>query len=261
MISLDPGVIREITLKGKRIDHRKFDEYRKVVVESGVVPMAEGSARVRLGDTEVVAGVKMGVGKPFADTSGEGVLIVAAEFVPLASPDFEAGPPGEAAVEVSRVVDRAIRESKLVDFSALCIKEKEKVWMVNVDVNVMNHDGNLIDAVGIAAIAAILDARLPELDENDEVVIGTKTEKKIPISGIPVSTTIVKIGNALMVDPNIHETEAMDARVTVGTFEKDGDIHLCSMQKGGNSGITMEELEKIVDMATENGTEIRNLLK
>ena len=95
MISLDPSVIKQMVVKGKRLDNRKFDEYRKITLETGTIPMAEGSARVRLGDTEVIAGVKMAVGKPFSDTPNEGVLIVAAEFLPLASHEFESGARGE----------------------------------------------------------------------------------------------------------------------------------------------------------------------
>ncbi len=261
MISLDPAVIKQMALKGKRLDNRKFDEYRKISIETGTIPMAEGSARVRLGDTEVVAGIKMAVGTPFSDTPNEGVLIVAAEFVPLASFEFESGPPGEEAVEVSRVVDRAIRESKVIDFGKLCITPGEKVWLINVDVNVMNHDGNLIDAVGIAAMAAILNARIPQLNEKGGVEFGVKTDEKLPIKGVPVSTTVVKIGSALMVDPSFLEESAFDARVTVGTFEKDGEIAYSSMQKGGSFGITYEELDKILEMASEKGKEVRALLK
>ncbi|MBI4162848.1 MAG: exosome complex protein Rrp42 [Candidatus Aenigmarchaeota archaeon] len=261
MIALDPNVMKQMAVKGKRLDNRKFDEYRKITIEAGIIPMAEGSARVRLGDTEVVAGVKMAVGTPFSDTPNEGVLIVAAEFVPLASFEFESGPPGEEAVEVSRVVDRAIRESKVIEFEKLCITPGEKVWMINVDVNVMNHDGNLIDAVGIAAAAAILNARIPQLNEDGKVEFGVKTDEKLPIKGIPVSTTIVKIGSSLMADPSFLEESAFDARLTIGTFEKNGSVAFCSMQKGGSHGLTLEELDKALDMAVEKGKEIRALLK
>jgi exosome complex component RRP42 len=261
MISLDPQVIRDMAVKTDRIDHRKADEYRKISIETDVIPMAEGSARVKIGDTEVIAGIKMSAGTPFSDRPDEGVLIVAAEFVPLAAFGFESGPPTEKAIEVSRVVDRAIRESKTIDTKKLCITPGEKVWLINVDVNVMNHDGNLIDAVGIAAIAALLNTRLPKIDEEGKVELGSKTENKLPIELIPISTTMVKIGSAIFVDPNLHEMEAMDARLTIGTFEKDGKIFLASMQKGGDSGITQEEFEKIMDLAIEKGKEIRALLE
>jgi exosome complex component RRP42 len=60
-------------------------------VEQGIIEKAEGSARVLLGKTEVMAGVKIETGEPFPDTPNEGVLTVNAELVPLASPTFEPG--------------------------------------------------------------------------------------------------------------------------------------------------------------------------
>ncbi|MGW8289540.1 MAG: exosome complex protein Rrp42, partial [Candidatus Bathyarchaeia archaeon] len=107
--------IIELLESGKRTDGRGPTDYRDIKIESGVIERAEGSARVLLGKTEVIVGVKISTGTPFPDVPDTGVLTVNAELVPLASPDFEPGPPGEDAVELARVVDRGIRESKAID--------------------------------------------------------------------------------------------------------------------------------------------------
>ena len=59
--------VKNLLEKNVRIDGRKLDELRKISVEYGITPSAEGSARVKIGDTEVVAGVKMGIEKPIRD--------------------------------------------------------------------------------------------------------------------------------------------------------------------------------------------------
>lgn len=244
---------------GKRLDNRRFEEYRNVTIEKNVVSSAEGSARVRIGNTEVVVGVKFGVGTPFADTPDEGILMVAAELLPLASPDFESGPPREEAIEISRVVDRAIRESKVIDFKKLCIMPKEKVWIIYVDIDVLDNDGNMIDAASLAAAAALTSARLPKLDEEGAIDYDQKGVEALPMEGTPVSTTFIKIGNTLLADPSLLEMSALDARLTIGTFEKDG-AHICSMQKGGPEGFTVEEIEKIMELAERKGAELRALI-
>jgi len=66
--------------KGNRIDGRKFDELRKIEISYDVSKHAEGAARVRLGDTEVLVGVKLEVGTPFPDKPDEGTIIVNAEI-------------------------------------------------------------------------------------------------------------------------------------------------------------------------------------
>ena len=77
------------------------------------------------------------------------------ELIPLASPDFESGPPREKAIELARVVDRGIRESETIDMAKLCITPEEKVWIVFIDVHVLDYDGNLFDACSLAASAAL----------------------------------------------------------------------------------------------------------
>ena len=75
---------------------------------------------------------------------------------------------------------------------------------------------------------------------------------------IPIAITTVKISDKLLIDTNVEEENALDARVTLTSNEK-GD--LCSAQKGGNSYFTTEEIEKAVDLSILKGKEIRELLK
>src|SRR3989338_5205943 len=89
-----------------RLDGRTALQYRTPMkVELGVSSTAEGSARVTIGDTEVIAGVKLEIGKPYPDTPDQGTIIVCAELLALSNPDFEPGPPGMQSIELARVVD------------------------------------------------------------------------------------------------------------------------------------------------------------
>ena len=124
--------ILDLAAAGKRLDGRGADDYRPVVVEPGFVATADGSALVRIGETVVVCGVKLEPGKPFPDTPNAGVLTTNAELVPLSSPIFEPGPPQPGAIEVSRVVDRAIRAAEAIDLTRLCVTPGEKTWVCYV---------------------------------------------------------------------------------------------------------------------------------
>src|SRR3989339_743769 len=173
-----------------RLDGRKFTEYRKPFkVETGFTNTAEGSARVILGKTEVLAGVKMEIMEPYPDTQDEGSIMVGAELLPLSNPEFESGPPGIQAIELARVVDRGIRESNTVDFKKLCIKKGEKVWLVAIDVITLNDAGNLFDASALGAYAALQSTVFPKY-EDDKVIYKEKTTKKLPLKNVPVSVTV-----------------------------------------------------------------------
>lgn len=248
-----------VSLLGKdlRIDGRKPDEFRKpITLEYNVSVNAEGSARVKIGDTEVIAGVKLNVGTPFADTPDEGVLMVGVELLPLSSPDFEAGPPDEWATELARIVDRGIRESQMIDLKKLCIRQGELVWTVFLDIYTINDDGNLIDASALAAVCALRESRLLKL-EGDKVLFGEHTKTKVPILKTPVTVTLFKIGEKLIVDPNIKEEKSADARLTVAVSEK-GEIH--ALQKGGNKGFSIGEVEHIIEIAQEKSKQLRKVI-
>ncbi|MGV8141980.1 MAG: exosome complex protein Rrp42 [Candidatus Woesearchaeota archaeon] len=249
--------IRESLAKGVRYDGRKKDEFRNIEIQVGMISTAEGSAQVKCGETVVIAGVKMSMEKPFPDTPNEGILMVGAELLPLSNPKYEGGPPDANAIEVARVIDRGIRESKSLDNQRLCVKSGEKVWTINVDICPLNDDGNLIDVGSMAAVAAILNARFPAV-ENDKVNYKKKTDEKVPISKIPVAVTVLKIGNAFVVDPLEQEEQALDARLTVTTLDNG---NLCSLQKGGAGTLSIEDVEKMIDLALAKGEEIRKLIK
>ena len=240
-----------------RLDGRKFTDYRPVKVEVNVTSTAEGSARVIIGKTDVIAGVKMEIMEPYPDTPDEGSIMVGAELLPLSNPEFELGPPGQEAIELARVVDRGIRESKCLDFKKLCINEGEKAWMIVVDICTINDAGNLLDASSLAAIAALRNTTFPEY-KDDKIDYKKKTNKKLDLKDIPLSVTVIKIGDKFLVDPDSDEEKAIDARLTVASLS---DGTLCAMQKGGDYPLTSEDIAKMVDIGVEKGKELRKLVK
>ena len=249
--------IAELISKGMRLDGRDITEYREVKLEMGVVERAEGSAHVRLGKTEVMVGIKIELGEPYADAPKQGVLTVNTELVPLASPSFEPGPPNENAIEIARVVDRGVRESKAIALEKLCAVPGKKVFVVFVDVYVLNHDGNLIDASALAALAALLNTKMRKYEVKDEGVKMKSGYTQLPVANHPIAVTLAKINDKLVVDPSLEEEQIMDARLTI-TTGKDGKV--CAVQKGGYGYFTKEQILEAVIIAKEKAKELRKLV-
>ncbi|RJS84499.1 exosome complex protein Rrp42 [Candidatus Bathyarchaeota archaeon] len=249
--------IAQLIASGMRLDGRSLTDYREIKIEKGVIERAEGSARVTLGRTVVLVGVKVGVGEPYSDRPNEGVLTVNSELVPLASPEFEAGPPGEESIELSRVVDRGIRESKAVPLEELCIIPGKKVFIIFIDIYVLNHDGNLIDASSMAALGALLNTKLFNYEVEGEEVKIKPGFKPLPIRNYPVTVTLAEIDGKLVVDPWLDEEEVMNARITFA-FDKDGNI--CAIQKGGGGTFTKEQILEAMRIAREKSEELRRLV-
>jgi exosome complex component RRP42 len=239
----------------KRIDGRGLLDYRPIQVNPGVIGKASGSAWVSIGKTQVLVGVKVETGTPYPDKPDAGVLTVNAELVPIASPSFEPGPPNEDSVELARVVDRGLRESQAVDLSKLCVTPGKLVFIVFVDIYILDHDGNLFDAAALAAIAALMNTTLRGYTVTDEGTIEyTDATSPLPLQNIPVEVTMVKIGDKLLLDPTIEEEALIDTQITIATGQNQ---EVCAIQKSQVGTFTLDEVHQAMEIATNKADEIR----
>src|ERR671915_312977 len=217
--------------RGKRLDDRDFSEARELVIETDVIKKANGSARVKLGDTEVIAGVKVETGEPFEGLENKGALIISAEVLPTASPYIEPGPPDEETIELARVVDRGIRESEMLDLDKLVLVPGKIVYTVFVDCSVLNTDGNVVD---------------------------TGKLQDPPLTTVPVSITAVRIGDTILLDPTAEEEACMNARITITT---NSNSEYAAIQKGFAGGFTRDQIKKVAEVARIKGEEVRAKLQ
>jgi len=257
---IDREFIADLLRKDERVDGRAVDEYREITIEANVVPAkAEGSALVRIGDTSVVAGVKVLVGEPYPDSPDSGVTMVTAEMSPIASPLFELGPPKENAIELARIVDRGVRESETVDAKNLCIESGKKVYMVFADVYPMEYDGNLIDASSIAVNTALMTTKYSEMKMEDGKVVATGKMVKLPIKNLAIEHTVSKIGEKLIIDPTLKEEFVQDCRLTMAVDQKD---NFTALQKGGGYGpMSLDLVDQAMGMALDNAKAIKDLIQ
>ncbi|WP_175059636.1 exosome complex protein Rrp42 [Thermococcus sp. 2319x1] len=256
MASIMRDHILNLLKEGKRIDGRGPEDLRSLTIETNVIEKAEGSALVKLGNTQVLVGIKVEFGEPFPDLPEMGVMTTNVEFVPLASPSFEPGPPDERAIELARVVDRGLRESQAVDLSKLVIVPGKLVRVIFIDVHVLDHDGNLLDASGIGAIAALLSTKIPKVEydeESGEVKLLDEYEP-LPVTKVPIPVSFAKIGNTLIVDPNFEEEQVMDGKLTITTDENG---YISAVQKSEGGSFKLEEVMYAVDVAFKRAQEIR----
>ena len=246
-------LIKSIKNTGKRLDGRDLDEFRPISIQKDVIKTAEGSAIAKIGKTQVLAGVKFTMEKPFADRPEDGIVIMSAELLPIAHSSFESGPPDEHAVELARVVDRGIRSAECIDVKKMFV-EDGKVLGIFVDLFVLDHDGNYIDTAALAAIAALENTRVPKVE--DGKLIRGEYSGKLPLSHLPVSVTSIKTGGNWIVDPAREEELTQNGRLSVAVTEN----HVCSLQKARGS-LTQAELVERLEFALKTGKSLRKLVQ
>ncbi|XP_024962418.1 exosome complex component RRP45B-like isoform X2 [Cynara cardunculus var. scolymus] len=252
--------IETALLSDLRVDGRRPFDYRKLSISF------DGSSEVQLGNTRVMGFVTGQLVQPYRDRPNEGTLAIYTEFSPMADPSFEAGRPGESAIELGRIVDRGLRESRAVDTESLCVISGKSVWAIRIDLHIIDNGGNLVDASNVAALAALSTFRRPEctLGENGQEVIVHPPEAREPlpliIHHLPVAVTFAFIGkeNVVVIDPTHHEEAVMGGSMTA-TLNTNGDV--CAIQKAGGEGVLQSVIMQCLRIASVKAGDITSKIK
>ncbi|XP_019621715.1 PREDICTED: exosome complex component RRP45-like [Branchiostoma belcheri] len=245
----------------KRIDGRQTYDYRRLKVAFG---MERGCCIVELGDTKVLAQVSGKIEQPKKNRPTEGSIIINLELSPMASPAFEPGRPTESGIEMNRILERNIRDSRAVDTESLCIVAGEKVWCIRADIHVLNDEGNIMDAASIAAITALSHFRRPDVSVMGEEVTVHSPEDRDPVPlsvhHMPVCVTFAFFdqGEFLLVDPTRSEERVMNGRMVVGM-----NMHreICTLMMSGGMLLVKEQVLRCSQIATVKVAEIIELIQ
>lgn len=258
--------VRDALAGGLRVDGRGPLDMRAVGLT-----WRPGAAEVQLGRTRVLAVVTADMVEPFPDRPAEGFLAFYVNFSPMASPHFEAsgGRQPERATELCRVLERAVRDSRALDVEGLCILAGSRVWSVRCDVHVLDHDGNLTDCAALAAVAALLHFRRPDVTVVGERVTVHSVEDRQPVPlslhHLPLCVTVGFVEAAadgepplLVVDPSLKEELCMAGSVTLTL---NAHKELCAVQKAGGVPVPMEMLVRCTQIAAAKAELLNEMLE
>ncbi|ELK07625.1 exosome complex component RRP45 isoform X1 [Pteropus medius] len=255
----------------KRLDGRQTYDYRNIKISFGT---DYGCCIVELGKTRVLGQVSCELVSPKLNRATEGILFFNLELSQMAAPAFEPGRQSDLLVKLNRLLERCLRNSKCIDTESLCVVAGEKVWQIRVDLHLLNHDGNIIDAASIAAIVALCHFRRPDVSvQGDEVTLYTPEERDpVPLSihhmPICVSFAFFQQGTYLLVDPNEREERVMDGLLVIA-MNKHREI--CTIQSSGGimllkdqvlrcskiAGVKVAEITELIQKALENDQKVR----
>ncbi|MEM2374329.1 MAG: exosome complex protein Rrp42, partial [Thermoproteota archaeon] len=248
----------ELILHEKRLDGRSPYESRQITLQTNVIEKADGSAQVSIGGTKIIAGIKAEVGSPYPDTPNQANMTVNAELLPLASRSFEPGPPDERAIELARVVDRCIRESKAIDLEKLVYIPGQKVAVLYIDIYVLDYDGNYFDPSVLAAVAALATAKIKKFEVTNGILKLVEGEYiKIPMRRLPVSVTLGLFMDKIIVDPTAIEESALDTSLIVGWSTED---EIAAIQKNTPGRLPFNILEEAINISREVSIRYRKKL-
>ncbi|XP_044789733.2 exosome complex component RRP42 isoform X1 [Bubalus bubalis] len=234
-----------------RVDGRGCEDYRCVEVETDVVSNTSGSARVKLGHTDILVGVKAEMGTPKLEKPNEGYLEFFVDCSASATPEFEGRGGDDLGMEIANTLYRIFNKSS-IDLKSLCISPREHCWVLYVDVLLLECGGNLFDAISIAVKAALFNTRIPRVrvleDEEGSKDIELSDDPydciQLSVENVPCIVTLCKIGYRHVVDATLQEEACSLASLLVSVTSK--GVVTC-MRKVGKGSLDPESIFEMLE--------------
>nr|XP_045718558.1 exosome complex component RRP42 isoform X2 [Mirounga angustirostris] len=235
-----------------RVDGRGCEDYRYVEVETDVVSNTSGSARVKLGHTDILVGVKAEMGTPKLEKPNEGYLEFFVDCSANATPEFEGRGGDDLGTEIANTLYRIFNNKSSIDLKSLCISPREHCWILYVDVLLLECGGNLFDTICIAVKAALFNTRIPRVrvleDEEGSKDIELSDDPydciRLSVENVPCIVTLCKIGYRHVVDATLQEEACSLASLLVSVTST--GVMTC-MRKVGKGSLDPESIFEMME--------------
>lgn len=306
---LTPAPFLQAHLKSNiRPSGRRADEFRQPTINKGSLTHANGSAVVRVGNTAVVCGVRGEIlrysdipNPPKDDASDEtlieelGLVIPNVELSTGCSPSHLPGnAPGSQAqalsYRINAILQPIIRPADLhIEYEGLPVGDGDETvgpqkatkgyWALYVDILCMALDGNALDSICLAAVAALQDTILPSArwDPDREAIICSplKAEsRRLSLKTIPITTTFAVYSTAsslkqshesenwMLADPDGFEEECCDETVTLSLefCRTSASAPYLRIEKNGGTFLSTKLIRVCSDLALSHCAKVRDVL-
>ncbi|XP_039267266.2 exosome complex component RRP45-like [Styela clava] len=244
-----------------RMDGRTFADYREIKI---TFKMDFGCCIVSLGKTKVLAQVRAEMDRPKESRSSEGNLGIFVEMSTMGSPSFDPTKPGELGIELQRMLERSIILSKAVDLESLCVRVGEQAWNVSLHVQILSHDGNILDCASIASLAALAHFKRPDVSViGKEVTVHTFEEKHpVPLTfnhqPFCVTFAFFDNGTTSIIDPTKLEENCCDGKLMIA-MNKHKEV--CCTQMSGVVQVSSDQVLKCTNISSVKVKELSEFVK
>ena len=251
---------------------------------------------------------------PHVDRPNDGSITFAVDLSPMSSMGFDYAQPSSTLMSGSttsggggggmgqsqsegqklltnrilRILERTLLNGGAIDAEALCVQSGKWVWRLHIDVTVLDHGGNLIDACVLSAVAAMRHFRKPEVkivsegsndddDKGDDKAISTaagpsvlhsdeREPTPLPLHHTPLTITFALFSDptgattsvSALSDPSHREELVMNGNVTF-SFNKYGEM--CSLDFAGGCELHPRQLKSCANLGKKKCVELCNMLE
>ncbi|KAL3990412.1 3' exoribonuclease family domain 1 protein [Acanthocheilonema viteae] len=269
--------------EGLRADGRSPYDYRPVIVQTGVLATTNGSARVRIGSTDLLIGVKAELINVENIALHRNRLNFFVDCSANATPLFAGRGGEEFAGELSAALDAAYDNNYVLPDLKKLILSPMHAWKLYVDIVLLQCDGNVIDAAALGVKAALKDTEISQVivrpaDEGKYTIDlpDDNTIWKLDVSRVPLFVSVNRLGSAKIVDNSLAEEACTRASVWIAAapqfvssidhsgnnqyvVKRDGCIITFMKQCGGGT-LEMDSLEEMISIGLKTVRQLHEAL-
>jgi len=246
-----------------RADGRSRLTYRPMELTTDILGKTNGSARLRLSNTDVLVGVKAEVSATDQENYDEGRIEFSIDCSTAAIPMFEEQGGEDLAARITRSLTQAY---SFIPRDTLCIVPGLHCWVLYVDVLILEFGGSLCDIIAIAVKAALSTARIPkvtplQLDGDDYDIECSDNPNdclKLDMSNAPLTVTLCKVADFLVVDPTADEEHCSIGGLVISVT---GNGQICSVSTEGGNSFREDTISEALDTATKIGGRLQKVVE
>jgi len=220
-----------------RRDQRAADAMRPVDIAASVITSAEGSALIRLGETQVIctASIEDGV-PPFLKGMGKGWITSEYAMIPRSTStrtprESTRGRQSGRTMEIQRLIGRALR----VVTNLEAIGERT-VW---IDCDVIRADGGTRTASITGSLVA--------LGLAFQKLVGEQVLRKVPLRDYVAAISVGRVGGEMLLDLDYGEDSTAEVDMNVVMTGSHRLVEVQATAEG--SPFTQDEFNRLIDVA------------
>ena len=251
-----------------REDGRSRLDYRHLSIEVGLFSQTSGSARLRMGGTDVLVGVTPELSQPDAATPDEGRVLISVDFArggnaAAGLPAYGGAHSDNALLWLEAALQPLYSHDGIAEtLRTLCIVPGAQCWQLRVHAQLFGCDGCPLDALALAIKAALHDTRVPKVVAVDggggapgggaqmDLDLDESLDESVAFdaAGLPLFVTLATAGEHLVADCTLQERRATGSALSLAL---DPRGRVCAVRGGGGFGVHLAPLADMLQTARQ----------
>lgn len=240
-----------------RYDGRGSSDYRPISLENSIFPHLNGSSRVKVSEsTDIICSIKLEIAEPDASTPNSGILEFHVDISPSCKVSMDDRGLSAAGAQIANNLQSIYLGSSSINLEDLAIIPGKYCWSIQVDLLVLEMDGDPTDVCSIATLVALKSCKIPKVElltgdfgALEDFDISGDLADGVPINcnDAPICISVAKVGGVLIVDCSAMEQACADSAVSVAIDPRGMCCGVTYLQSGI---MEMGELQQAAKLAS-----------